>query len=156
VERPARDVISGRENMAPRARTFSQAPQAVRSARGRRWNGVSPPSACARRTLQSDKCDTFGLTTSVHRLGNISGTAAAQAVRGIHSSPSIATESFTKFASRRQKVICVTKSEQTFEVQPACCGSISISCEASERNRGPHAESRTSDFSGRTCPMNPR
>ena len=47
-KRGARIVTSGREHDA-RARTFSQAPQAVRSARGRRGDGISPSAAGAGR-----------------------------------------------------------------------------------------------------------
>jgi hypothetical protein len=86
-----------------RARTFSQAPQAVRSARGRRWHGVFPTSACASRTLDPDKRDTLGLTTVVQGLGNISGTAAARAVLRIHSSPSIGKSVSLKLLRTRKK-----------------------------------------------------
>jgi len=96
-------ATSGREAWRPRARTFSQAPQAVRSARGRRWDRVFPSSACAGRTLQSDKCDAFGLATDVHWLGNVSGTAAARAVLRIHSPPSIATSFALNCSSRSKK-----------------------------------------------------
>ena len=76
--------------MTARGRTFSQAPQAVRSARGRRWDGVFPASASANGTLQTDKGDAFGLTVQVHRLRNISSTAAVRAVVRSHSySPSV-------------------------------------------------------------------
>ena len=101
-----------RADMTARARTFSQAPQAVRSARGRRWDRAFPSTACAGRTFHPNKCNAFGLTADVHRLGNIPGTAAAQAILRSHLSPSVAIEFFTKSASLRQKVICVTKHEQ--------------------------------------------
>ncbi len=99
--------------MTPRARTFSQAPQAVRSARGRGWDHVFPSAACARRTFHSDKCHAFRLTVDVDRFGNVSGTAAARAVDRIHLSPSIVNESCIKFGWPRQKVNSVTKTEQT-------------------------------------------
>ena len=99
-------------NMTARARTFSQAPQAVRSARGRRWDRAFPSTACAGRTFHPNKCNAFGPTADVHRPGNIPGTAAARAILRSHLSPSVAIEFFTKSASLRQKVICVTKHEQ--------------------------------------------
>ena len=73
--------------MTARFRTFSQAPQAVRSAGGRRWDQALPAGAPAGRTLQPNKCDTFGLTVQVHRLRNVSSTAAVRAVVRSHSSP---------------------------------------------------------------------
>jgi hypothetical protein len=76
--------------MTARFRTFSQAPQAVRSARGRRWDHEFPAGAPAGRTLQADKSDAVGLTIQVHRLRNISTTAAVRAVVRSHSfSPSV-------------------------------------------------------------------
>ena len=93
-ERPARTVTS-RRGMTPRARTFSQAPQAVRSARGRRRCRISPSTTGAGRTLYADKCNALGLTADVRRPCNISGTAAARAVSRIHSSPSITKKFFT-------------------------------------------------------------
>lgn len=113
-------VTSGRENMTPRARTFSQAPQAVRSARGRGWDHGSPSAACARRTFHSDKCHAFRLTIDVDRFGNVSGTAAARAVDRIHLSPSIANEFCIKFGWPRQKVNSVTKTEQTLAGGAVC------------------------------------
>jgi len=107
----ARTVTSGR-NMTARARTFSQAPQAVRSARGRRWDRAFPSTACAGRTFHPNKCNAFGPTADVHRPGNIPGTAAARAILRSHLSPSVAIEFFTKSGWLRQKVICVTKHEQ--------------------------------------------
>jgi hypothetical protein len=111
-ERPARDRHFRAGNMTARARTFSQAPQAVRSARGRRWDRAFPSAARAGRTFHPNKCNAFGLTADVHRLGNIPGTAAARAILRSHLSPSVAIEFFTKSGSLRQKVICVTKHEQ--------------------------------------------
>src|ERR1700733_2437709 len=99
--------------MTPRARTFSQAPQAVRSARGRRRrNRIFPTAACAGRALHTDKCDALGLAADVHGLGNVSGSATARAVFRIHSSPSVAKESFINSGSLRHKVNPVTKTEQ--------------------------------------------
>ena len=73
--------------MTVRLRTFSQAPQAVRSAGGRRRDWALPAGAPAGGTLQADKSDTFGLTVQVHRLRNIPTTAAIRAVVRSHSSP---------------------------------------------------------------------
>ena len=73
--------------MTARFRTFSQAPQAVRSAGGRRWDRALPAGAPAGGTLQTDKCDALGLTVQVHRFRNISSTAAIRAVVRSHSSP---------------------------------------------------------------------
>jgi hypothetical protein len=70
-----------------RLRTFSQAPQAVRSAGGRGRDWALPAGAPAGGTLQADKSDTFGLTVQVHRLGNVSTTATTRAVVRSHSSP---------------------------------------------------------------------
>jgi hypothetical protein len=98
--------------MTPRARTFSQAPQAVRSARGRGGDGVFPFVACAGRTLHADERDALGLTIHVHGSGNVSGTAAARAVLQIHCSPSVAKEFFTDSRSCFRKVNFVTKHEQ--------------------------------------------
>jgi|GEM_PF-2586394 hypothetical protein len=98
----------------------SQAPQAVRSARSIGWNRVFPSTATASRALHSDKCDALGLATDVHRLGNVSGTAAARTVLRIHSSPSVATEFFIKSRSRRQKVNCVTKHEHELAQSRVC------------------------------------
>src|ERR1700693_5045237 len=106
---PAR---SFRADMTSLHLTFSQAPQAVRSARGRRWDRAFPSTACAGRTFHPNKCNAFGPTADIHRLGNIHGTAAARAILRSHLSPSVAIEFFTKSASLRQKVICVTKHEQ--------------------------------------------
>jgi hypothetical protein len=87
-ERAARIATSRREHGA-RARTFSQAPQAVRSARGRGGCRIFPSAASTGRTLQSDKCHALGLTFYVHGPGNVSGTAAARAVVRIHPPPQL-------------------------------------------------------------------
>jgi hypothetical protein len=73
--------------MTARFRTLSQAPQAVRSAGGRRWGWAFPSGARAGRTLQADECNAVGLTVHVHRLRNKSTTAAIRAVVRSHSSP---------------------------------------------------------------------
>ncbi len=73
--------------MTARFPYVSQAPQAVRSAGGRRWDRAFPASTRTSRAFHSDKCDTFGLTVQVHRLRNIPRTAAIRAVFRIHSSP---------------------------------------------------------------------
>jgi hypothetical protein len=110
-ERRAR-IVTSQQDRDDRARTFSQAPQAVRSARGRRGNRISPSTACASRTLHADKCNALGPTADVHSLGNVSGAAAARAVFRIHSSPSVVKEFFTESRSQRQKLHSVTKHEQ--------------------------------------------
>ena len=66
-------------SMTARFRTFSQAPQAVRSAGGRRWDGAFLARARAGRALYADKRDAFGLAIQIHRLRNISSTAATRA-----------------------------------------------------------------------------
>src|ERR1700686_4330188 len=99
--------------MTIRAGTFSQAPQAVRSARGRRGRRILPSAAGAGRTLQTDKCNAFGPTADVHRARNISATATAQAVFRSHSFPLNCKEFFTDWLGSRQKVNPVTKTEQT-------------------------------------------
>jgi hypothetical protein len=73
--------------MTARFRTFSQAPQAVRSAGGRRWDKAFPARARADGTFQADERDAFGLTVQVHGLRNISSTTATRAVVRNHSSP---------------------------------------------------------------------
>ena len=73
--------------MTARFRTLSQAPQAVRSAGGRRRDWALPAGAPASGAFQADKCDTVGLTVQVHGLRNISTTAAVRAVVRSHSSP---------------------------------------------------------------------
>lgn len=57
----------------------SQAPQAVRSAGGRRWDGAFLTRARADRTFCADKRDAVGLTIQIHWLRNISSTAAIRA-----------------------------------------------------------------------------
>ncbi len=111
-ERAARIATSRREQVTPRARTFSQAPQAVRSARSRRRPGCFPFAAGAGRTLHADKRDALGFTLDVHGLGKISGTAAARAAFRIHSSPSVASQFFTNLRRQCDKVNPVTKPEQ--------------------------------------------
>jgi hypothetical protein len=73
--------------MTARFRTLSQAPQAVRSAGGRRWDGALPASAPAGGAIDADKGDALGLTVQVHWLRNISTTAAVWAVVRSHSIP---------------------------------------------------------------------
>jgi hypothetical protein len=107
--------------MTPRARPFSQAPQAVRSARGRWGHQRFPSTPCARRTFQTDECHPVRLSTDVHRSGNVSGTAAARAVFRIQSSPSVAKEFFTNSRSPRHKVNSVTKREQIRRQRGARC-----------------------------------
>jgi hypothetical protein len=95
-----------------RAPTFSQAPQAVRSARGRWGKRTFPSTAFAGRTLQADECHAIGLTADVHRPGNVSGTAAARAVFRSHSSPSIIKKFFINSGWQNYKLNLVTKHEQ--------------------------------------------
>ena len=103
--------------MTPRARTFSQAPQAVRSARGRRGDGMSPSAAGAGRALDANECHAIRLTADVHRPGNVSGTAAARAGVRIHFSPSVVEKFFTNSAWRNYKANSVTKAEQLPEIK---------------------------------------
>ena len=94
--------------MTARFRTFSQAPRAVRSASGRRWDGVFPASALANGTLQTDKGDAFRLTVQVHRLRNISSTAAVRAVVRSHSSPPSVLKGLCTTGARNSREDCFT------------------------------------------------
>ena len=73
--------------MTVRTCTFSQAPQAVRSARGSRWDREIPAGASAYRAFQVDKRDSFGLTVQVHRLRDIPSATAIRAVVRTQSFP---------------------------------------------------------------------
>jgi hypothetical protein len=73
--RPGPSTV-GREVMTARFRTFSQAPQAVRSARGRRRDRMFPAGAATDRAFGADKRDPVDLTVQVHRLRHISTAAA--------------------------------------------------------------------------------
>lgn len=73
--------------MTVRTRTFSQAPRAVRSAGGRRWDGALPAGTAADWAFHADKCDALRLTVQVDRLRHISTAAAVRAVVRVHSSP---------------------------------------------------------------------
>ncbi len=88
-ERAARIATSRREQVTLRARTFSQAPQAVRSACSRRRHRSFPAAAGTGRTLHTDKRNALRFTLDIHGLRHISGTAAARAAVRIHSSPSV-------------------------------------------------------------------
>jgi hypothetical protein len=94
--------------MTARGRAFSQAPQVVRSTRGRRWEGAFPASTRAGGTFQTDKRDAFGLTVQVHRLRNVSGTAAVRAIVRSHSfSPSVLKALSTiQEKKMQQSVLC--------------------------------------------------
>jgi len=76
---------SGRDLWRFGAGTFSQAPQAVRSARSSRWDRAFPASARADSTFHADKRDAVRLTVQVHRLRDISRTAAIRTVVRAHS-----------------------------------------------------------------------
>jgi hypothetical protein len=127
-------IVTSQQDRDDRARTFSQAPQAVRSARGRRGNRISPSTAYASRTLHADKCNALGLTTDVHSLGNVSGAAAARAVFRIHSSPSVA-RSFSPNRARSGTNFILLRNTNKFESAP--CGEKQISRrELGVRRRG--------------------
>ena len=96
--RPGPSTVGRR--MTARTRTFSQAPRAVRSAGGRRWDGALPASAPAGRTFQADKRDAVSLTVQVHRLRHKSTTAAIRAVVRSHSSPPSWLKTFLPTCSR--------------------------------------------------------
>jgi hypothetical protein len=83
--RPGPSTV-GREDDGP-VPYVSQAPLAVRSAGGSGWDGVFPAGALAGRTLHAEKRDAFRLTVQVHRLRNISTTAAILAVVRSQSAP---------------------------------------------------------------------
>jgi hypothetical protein len=89
--------------MMARFRTFMQAPQVVRSTRGRRWDWALPACAPAGGTFQADKGDAFGLTVQVHRLRNISSTAATRAVVRSHSSPPSVLKAFSTTGARNSR-----------------------------------------------------
>jgi hypothetical protein len=73
--------------MTVRLRTFSQAPQAVRSAHGRRWDRMFPAGSRADRTLEIDERNALGLTVQVDRFCDISRAPAIRAIVRCHSSP---------------------------------------------------------------------
>lgn len=99
--------------MTARFRTLSQAPQAVRSAGGRRRDWALPAGAPAGGAFQADKCDAVGLTVQVHRLRNISTAAAVRAVVRSHSSPpSLLRNCQRREREIRRRVFCVTNHEQ--------------------------------------------
>ena len=103
--------------MTVRFRTFSQAPQAVRSASGRRWDWALSAGAPAGSTLQTDKSNAFGLTVQVHGLCSISSTAATRAVGRIHSSPPRYWEHCPRYGGRfSNRSLCVTNREQDFPI----------------------------------------
>ena len=79
----------------------SQAPQAVRSAYGRRWDWADSASSLTGRTLHADKCDSLGLAIQIHRLRNISRATAVRALVRYHSSP----PSLVKVLSMREERI---------------------------------------------------
>jgi hypothetical protein len=91
-----------------RFRTFSQAPRAVRSAGGRGRDWALPACAPAGGALQADKCDAFGLTVQVHRLGNISTPAATRAVVRSHSSSPLMVEGIVYDVSVKFSTECFT------------------------------------------------
>ena len=73
--------------MTVRTTTFSQAPRAVRSARGRGWDLALSTGAPTYGAFQADKRNAFGLTVQVHRLRDISSTATIRAVVRTHTDP---------------------------------------------------------------------
>ena len=70
-----------------RARTSSQAPQAVRSARGRRLDRASSSAPATGGAFHADERDSFRLTVDVHRFRDKSTAATVRAVVRVHSSP---------------------------------------------------------------------
>jgi hypothetical protein len=73
--------------MTVRFRTFSQAPQAVRSARSRRRDRVFPSGSPANGAFQVDERDPFGLTVQVQWFRDVSCASAIRAVVRRHSLP---------------------------------------------------------------------
>src|SRR3954463_15089322 len=65
----------------------SQAPQAVRSASGFRWDWAFPACATTSGAFALDECDPVFLTIQFDRLRDISRTAALRAFFRSHSSP---------------------------------------------------------------------
>ena len=106
--------------MAARTRTFSQAPQAVRSARSLGREFSFPAGTRADRALGSDKRDPLGLTVHVHRFRNISRAAAIRAVvRTQTSPPSSVVRIFTRLRANCSKgVFYVTNHEQESRKPP--------------------------------------
>jgi len=78
----------GREVRRPGSYVFRKHRQAVRSAIGG-WGWLPSPNAPTIGTFQAEECNAFGLTTDVHGLSNVSGTATTWAVVRTHSSPSL-------------------------------------------------------------------
>ena len=76
MERTSGPTVTSGRNCDGSGGTFSQAPQAVRSARSSGWDRVFPASAETHGTLRTDKGHTFRLTVQVHGLRHISCAAA--------------------------------------------------------------------------------
>jgi hypothetical protein len=91
----------------------SQAPQAVRSASGFRWDWAFPACATTSGAFALDECDPVFLTIQFDRLRDISRTAALRAFFRSHSSPP-QCEAILYEIGRRcgREVFYVTKAEQ--------------------------------------------
>ena len=106
--------------MTVRTRTFSQAPKAVRSARGRWWDWKFPAGPCAYRAFHAYKRDALGLTVQVYGLGNEASPAAFRAVVRTHSVPPSLLSAFSPTSSPVEQELDLryesrTKARQTRE-----------------------------------------
>jgi len=120
-QRAARTVLPSGREATVRTRTFSQAPRAVRSAGGRRWD-VSPARTPANRAFDADKRDPLRLSIQVDRFRDISATAAVRAVGQSHSRPpqvkAILTPDLPVLGTRS---FCVTNREQVTGPSRSLC-----------------------------------
>src|SRR5262249_6769048 len=108
-----------RDGMGP---YVSQAPRAVRSAGGGRWDGMFPSSARANGTLYADEGDALGLSVHVHRPRYISTTAASRAVVRTHSFPLSVELDFAYSLTRScRNRFLVTKREQIYIQEKLYC-----------------------------------
>ena len=92
--------------MTARFRTFSQAPQAVRSARGRRRDRKFPAGAATNRAFGADKRDPVDLTVQVHGLRHISTAAAVWAIVRSHSFSPLAVDGIVHDAEAQFTADC--------------------------------------------------
>jgi len=92
--------------MTARFRTFSQAPQAVRSARGRRRDRKFPAGAATDRAFGADKRNPVDLTVQVHGLRNISTAAAVWAIVRSHSFSPLAVDGIVHDAEAQFTADC--------------------------------------------------